>query len=91
MTNAPVMPMPGYPVLYPNQQGGMPPYMMEPPLPPRGKRGKKKRRFPIWARVLVGFMLFLVLLTGAGFAYYQYLFREGGAGLHGDNGSAREG
>lgn len=76
VTNAPVMPMPGYPVLYPNQQGGMPPYMMEPPLPPRGKRGKKKRRFPIWARILVGFMLFLVLLSGAGFAYYQIYFAK---------------
>lgn len=72
----PMMPMPSYPVLYPNQQGGMPPYMMEPPLPPRGKRRKKKRRFPIWARILVGFMLFLVLLTGAGFAYYQIYFAK---------------
>jgi LCP family protein required for cell wall assembly len=49
------------------------------PLPPNknfGKKRKKKRKFPIWARVLVGFLLFLLLLGGAGFTYYQIYFAD---------------
>lgn len=38
------------------------------------KRGKKKRRVPIWARVLIGILLFFVVLTGTGYAYYQINF-----------------
>ncbi|HEV2579330.1 MAG TPA: LCP family protein [Ktedonobacteraceae bacterium] len=59
------------------QQGmdGPPPYM-QPPLPPLppGGRHRKKRRFPIWARALVGVLLFLMLLGGGGYAYYLINF-----------------
>lgn len=37
----------------------------------KGKQGKKKRRVPIWARVIIGILLFFIVLGGAGFAYYQ--------------------
>ncbi len=36
-----------------------------------GKRGKKKRRVPIWARVVLGLLTFLLLLGGSGWWYYQ--------------------
>jgi LCP family protein required for cell wall assembly len=53
-----------------------------PPMPPgrgdegngRYKRPKKKRRYPIWARVLTGILVFLILLGGSAFAYYQINF-----------------
>lgn len=35
------------------------------------KKGKKKRRVPIWARVVIGLLTFLLLLGGGGFWYYQ--------------------
>jgi LCP family protein required for cell wall assembly len=37
----------------------------------KGKQGKKKRRVPIWARVVIGLLTFLLLLGGGGFWYYQ--------------------
>jgi LCP family protein required for cell wall assembly len=40
---------------------------------PSGKR-KKKRRVPIWARVVIGFLSFLLVLGGGGFWYYQVNF-----------------
>lgn len=85
-TNVPVMPgyaqVPMQPMRgnmgYPGSGG--PPYM-----PPgssgnggggngRYKRPKKKRRYPIWARVITGILLFLILLGGGAFAYYQINF-----------------
>ncbi|MGH2507748.1 MAG: LCP family protein, partial [Ktedonobacteraceae bacterium] len=40
---------------------------------PGGKR-KKKRRVPIWARVVIGFLTFLLVLGGGSFWYYQVNF-----------------
>ena len=85
-TNVPVMP--GYAQVPMQPTGGKmgypgtggPPYM--PPVSPgnggggngRNKRPKKKRRYPIWARVLTGILVFLILLGGSAFAYYQINF-----------------
>lgn len=41
---------------------------------PRGGKHKKKRRVPIWARVVIGFLVFLTVLGGGGFTYYQVNF-----------------
>jgi len=51
--------------------GNMPPMTgglnnRPPSMPP-----SKKRRVPIWARVIIGFMLVLLVLAGGGFWYYQ--------------------
>lgn len=76
-TGAPLMPMPGFSVMSPNQQGmGGPPPFIQPPGPPNDRQRKKHRRFPIWARVLVGILLFLMLVGGAGFTYYQVNFAK---------------
>jgi LCP family protein required for cell wall assembly len=87
-TNAPAMPTPGYAQVpmrpadgntgYPGPGG--PPYL--PPLSPgnggRGnggyKRPQKRRRYPMWARVLTGILVLLILLAGSAFAYYQLNF-----------------
>lgn len=48
-----------------------------PPSPekrPDGKKRKKKRRVPIWARVVIGGLLFLLILVGGGLVYYQVNF-----------------
>ena len=48
-----------------------------PPAPgkgPDGKKRRKKRRVPIWARVIIGVLLFFLLLGGSAFAYYQVNF-----------------
>ena len=56
---------------------GAPPYRQGPPdgkvaQPSRRKNTrKKKRRFPIWARVAVGFLTFLLIVVSVG-AYYYY-------------------
>jgi LCP family protein required for cell wall assembly len=68
---------------------GGPPYI-QPPMSPgnggrggwgggsggngRNKRSEKRRRYPIWARVVTGIMVFLILLAGSVFAYYQVNF-----------------
>jgi LCP family protein required for cell wall assembly len=47
------------------------------PIPPgKGPGGKKrkKRRVPIWARVVIGFLTVLLILGGVGFGYYQTNF-----------------
>lgn len=66
---------------------GGPPY--SPPMSPGNgdggngnyRRPKKKRRYPIWARVLTGILLFLILLGGAAFAYYQVNFSSAVNGI----------
>ncbi len=87
VTNAPIMPVPGY-TQFPMQPvggngsyqaAGGPPYI--PPMSAGNggggnggnKRPKKKRRYPIWARVVTGIMVLLVL-TGGGLAYYLVNF-----------------
>ena len=40
----------------------------------QGKRPEKKRRFPIWARVVTVVMVLLMLAVGGAFAYYQMNF-----------------
>ena len=77
-TNVPLLPVPGFPA-YGQYQQVMDrplPTMLpsQPPIPPGGKRGKKKRRFPIWARVVVCLLIFLILVGGSGYAYYQVNF-----------------
>jgi LCP family protein required for cell wall assembly len=50
------------------------------PQGPAGRQGtgskkhKKGRRVPIWARVVIGLLLFFLVLGGAVFAYYQFYF-----------------
>ncbi|MBO0791751.1 MAG: LCP family protein [Ktedonobacteraceae bacterium] len=45
------------------------------PEPPDGQkpkgRGRKKRRFPIWARVMLGILIFFIITGGSAYAYYQ--------------------
>lgn len=45
-----------------------------PPQPPRGFRRTQKRRFPIWARVLVAVMTVLIISTGGLYWWYQANF-----------------
>ena len=84
-TNMPVMSMPGMSsppmpqVGYPGA-GGPPPFVLPPPAYAgkggRGKRPKKKRRFPIWARILTSIFLLLLLVTGGLFTYYELYFAK---------------
>jgi LCP family protein required for cell wall assembly len=60
---------------------GPPPFIQAPPGAygnGPGRNGnnerKKKRRFPIWSRVALGFLLFLLILTGSGLYYYYANF-----------------
>ncbi|HEY0757000.1 MAG TPA: LCP family protein [Ktedonobacteraceae bacterium] len=49
----------------------------EPPAKdPRGGKRKKKRRIPIWARVVISFLIILIVLAGGGLAYYQLYFAK---------------
>lgn len=41
---------------------------------PGGKKRKKGRRVPMWARIVIGLLLFCLVLGGASFAYYQFYF-----------------
>ncbi len=52
-----------------------PPMPPMPPIAPGGKR-RKKRRFPIWTRVIVGVLLFLTLIGGGGYGYYLFNFSK---------------
>jgi LCP family protein required for cell wall assembly len=64
------------------RSNGAPPYMQSPgnAINPQGngrnKKSKKKRRFPIWARVVVGFLAFLLIVGGAGTYYYYAYFAK---------------
>ncbi len=40
----------------------------------KGKREKKRRRVPIWARVVIGFLSLLIVLVAGGFTYYQFTY-----------------
>jgi LCP family protein required for cell wall assembly len=55
---SPMQPMPG--MRPPYAQFGPPPF-----------RGKARRRFPIWARIAVGFVAFILLIAGGFFTYYE--------------------
>lgn len=61
----------------PRPQPGPMPRPDGPPFPgrvsPSGKR-KKKRRVPIWARVVLSFLAFLLILGAGGFWYYEANF-----------------
>jgi LCP family protein required for cell wall assembly len=62
-----VTPYTGFPPMQP-MPGMRPPYAQFGP-PPFG--GKSQRRFPIWARIVVGFMAFVLLIAGGFFTYYE--------------------
>lgn len=61
---------------------GAPPYMQGMAdgkgAKPNGRKNtnKKKRRFPIWARVVVGFLIFLIVAGSAGTYYYYANFAK---------------
>ena len=55
-----------------NTPGGPPPFVQGRPV--QGPGRKKKRRFPIWARVAVAVLLVLLVLTGSGVYYYEANF-----------------
>lgn len=61
-----------------NAPAGPPPFVQGPPNQGSGGKkgwgGKKKRRFPIWARVAVVVLLVLLILTGSGVYYYEANF-----------------
>jgi LCP family protein required for cell wall assembly len=55
--------------------GGGPPFVQGPGGEDEKKgRRKKKRRFPIWARVAVAILVFFIILGGTGFYYYEANF-----------------
>lgn len=51
-----------------------PPNQGQGPQSKKGKGRKKKRHFPIWARVTVAVLLVLLILTGSGVYYYEANF-----------------
>jgi len=54
---------------------GGPPFIQGPPGEGANKGGrKKKRRFPIWARIAVAILTILIILGGTGFYYYEANF-----------------
>ncbi|HEX6110180.1 MAG TPA: LCP family protein, partial [Ktedonobacteraceae bacterium] len=77
------VPMPGYapmrqspmPMSY-QGAGGFPPPGYGPQPPGMGNQGnnRKKRRFPIWARIAVSIFLLLLVVVGGLAGYYYYNF-----------------
>jgi LCP family protein required for cell wall assembly len=77
-------PMPGYQsaaaTAYPGYQGSPPlvlPGTWAPPQPGpdlHSQKSRKKRRFPIWARVGIAMMTLLVIIAGTGVWYYETYF-----------------
>lgn len=57
---------------YQGGQGGQPPFMQ--PMPEWEGKPKKKRRFPIWARVVVVALALLTIIIVPGTIYYQVNF-----------------
>jgi LCP family protein required for cell wall assembly len=45
-----------------------------PPRDPREGKRKKRRRVPMWARVVIGILLFFIITGTGGFIYYQANF-----------------
>lgn len=86
--NVPPVPLPGTfnaPVDRP-RTGGLNDARRNSPLKdPRGGKGKKKRRVPIWARVVIGVLLFFILAGGGAFAYYQVNFASSVNSIVGQN------
>jgi LCP family protein required for cell wall assembly len=55
--------------------GGGPPFVQGPGGEgEKNGRRKKKRRFPIWARIAVAMLVFFIILGGTGFYYYEANF-----------------
>ncbi|MBV9257855.1 MAG: LCP family protein, partial [Ktedonobacteraceae bacterium] len=85
--NVPPMVYPQYgpprqPALPPGQRPGAGPMLqnnapfMQGPLVKIGKASRKKRRFPIWARVVVAIVSVLLIGGGTAFGYYQANFAD---------------
>ncbi len=54
---------------------GGPPFVQGPPgKGVKNGRSKKKRRFPIWARIAVAVLTIFIILAGTGFYYYEANF-----------------
>jgi LCP family protein required for cell wall assembly len=54
---------------------GGPPFVQGPPgKGAQNGRRKKKRRFPIWARIAVAILTIFIILAGTGFYYYEANF-----------------
>jgi LCP family protein required for cell wall assembly len=66
------MPYGQRPVTGPISQNNMPP--LQPPFTMSKKALRKKRRFPIWARVIVAVLAVLLVGGGTAFGYYQANF-----------------
>ncbi len=69
----PGMPYGQRPVTGPISQNNMPP-MQPPPFAMSREASRKKRRFPIWARVVVAVLAVLLVGGGVAFGYYQANF-----------------
>lgn len=69
-------PLPGSPPISYQGAGGYPPgYASMPPgTGSQGNNPKKKRRFPIWARITVSIFLLLLIIVGGLGGYYYYNF-----------------
>ncbi len=50
------------------------PAVARPAVPGKGVRARKKRKFPIWARVVCGVLLAVLLAVGIAVGYYYYAF-----------------
>ncbi|GHO49600.1 LCP family protein [Ktedonospora formicarum] len=65
----PQTPRPVFPPVMPGELPRTPPPPVQPPS--GGKGPRKKRRFPIWARILVGILVLLLLVLTPGVWYYE--------------------
>ena len=68
-------PLPGSMPMNYQAAGGYPPgYGSFPPGPGNQGNNRKKRRFPIWARIAVSIFLLLLIVGGGAAGYYYYNF-----------------
>ena len=72
--------MPPMPPMAAGFRNGPPPMMAQPrgfaaapPLPPVQTK-RKKKKFPVWARVLVAVFVVMLVITGSGIGYYEINF-----------------